>query len=333
MTIETSRRSSTRASNARSAGSAWRSSARSASDRPAHSGRLGGERDADAGPARVGRDVLPARDRRARSRHGRCRGRAGRSGRPRSRRRRGPGARAAGSSRGSWRQRCTGTGPRRRRDPSARAASSRATASPARPQTARDPHLRCETWRRPPGPPARTVAIDSSSDAKSPSASLRMWVAYSPPSRGRRGDERLELGGVGVHPGRVDEPGRQADRARVERRLDARRPWRPSRSPSAGVPRCPCTDAADRPVTDEEGDVRPEPLVGDELEVLPERPPARGQAVRAERQLDELASARRSAAPAIRRSCPTAGSCSPGGDGWPARHRRAASRPNARAGR
>ena len=41
---------------------------------------------------------------------------------------------------------------------------------------------------------------------------------------------------------------------------------------------------ADRPVTDEEGDVRPEPLVGDELEVLPERPPARGQAVRAQRR-------------------------------------------------
>ena len=111
-----------------------------------------------------------------------------------------------------------------------------------------------------------------------------------PASCGRRGDERLELARVRVHPGRVDEPGRQADRARVERRLDpgdhgghllGRR-----RARLAAHDRC-----ADRPVADEEGDVRPEPLVGDALEVLPERPPARGQAVRAKRELDDLAPA------------------------------------------
>ena len=82
------------------------------------------------------------------------------------------------------------------------------------------------------------------------------------------------------------------------------------------------TDAADRPVPDEERDVRPEPLVGDEIEVLPVRPPARGQAVRAKRQLDDLAPAGGHRRQRCRRSCPTAGSCSPGGDGWPARHRR-----------
>ena len=42
--------------------------------------------------------------------------------------------------------------------PSARAASSTATASAARPHTARAPHLRCETWRRAPAAPASRAA-------------------------------------------------------------------------------------------------------------------------------------------------------------------------------
>ena len=51
----------------------------------------------------------------------------------------------------------------------------------------------------------------------------------------------------------------------------------------------PMTDAADRAVADEERDVRPERLLRDAIEVLPERPPPRDEAVRPQRQLDDLA--------------------------------------------
>ena len=62
MTTETSRRSATSASKARSDGSAWRSSASSARERPAHSGWLAAYEMRSALPARIGGDVLPARD-------------------------------------------------------------------------------------------------------------------------------------------------------------------------------------------------------------------------------------------------------------------------------
>ncbi len=51
---------------------------------------------------------------------------------------------------------------------------------------------------------------------------------------------------------------------------------------STVAPPAPRTDAADRPVPDEERDVEPSALRLDRVEVLPERPPPRDQAVAAE---------------------------------------------------
>ena len=78
--------------------------------------------------------------------------------------------------------------------PSARAASSRATASPARPQTARDPHLRCETWSRAAGP-GRADRRDRFVERREQAIGLVAHVGrVQPAARGRRGDERLDLG-------------------------------------------------------------------------------------------------------------------------------------------
>ena len=104
--------------------------------------------------------------------------------------------------------------------PSARAASSRSIASPARPQTVFDPHLRCETCSRAPDPAARTAAIDSSSDVEQPVGLVAHVRRVEPAAPRRRGDERLDLARRRVHPGRVDQAGRQPERARIERRLD-----------------------------------------------------------------------------------------------------------------
>ena len=175
--------------------------------------------------------------------------------------------------------------------PSARAASSTAMASPARPHTARAPHLRCETWSRAPAAPAsraaRTVAIDSASDANRPAPSLRMCVAYRPPRRAAAVTSCDELVGVGVDPGRVDQPGRQPERAGVQRGLDLahhRRALRLGCRSRLGAHHGP----ANRPVPDEERDIQPERLGRDGVQVLAERPPARDQLVRSQRQLDEL---------------------------------------------
>ena len=69
-------------------------------------------------------------------------------------------------------------------------------------------------------------------------------------------DERLDLVRRGVHPGRIDQPARQADRTGVHGRLDLadHRARAPRRRAAAG-PR-PRTDATDRPVADQEGEVR-----------------------------------------------------------------------------
>ena len=157
---------------------------------------------------------------RGRSPPGRGPGRAGRTAPPRTHPRRAPGARAAGSSRGSSRRPCTGTGRPRRRGRRPARARAPPTASPARPQTAVEPPLRCDTWSRAPEPAARIAAIDSSSDANSPSHSLRMWVAYRPPRRAVAVTSASTSSGGACMPGRVDQPGREPDRAGVERRLD-----------------------------------------------------------------------------------------------------------------
>ena len=192
--------------------------------------------------------------------------------------------------------------------PSARAASSRATASPARPQTDRAPHLRCETWSRagrrpPPGPPRSTRrARRTARRSRCACASRTGRRAGPPPRRAPRS-----------RPARRACPARRSGRttARTRRRRARPRPRRPSPTAprrSRGRASAPITDAADRAVPDEERDVRPERLLLDPVEVLGERPPARDQPVRAQRQLDELAAAVGDRREACRRSCPTAGS-------------------------
>ena len=177
--------------------------------------------------------------------------------------------------------------------PSARAASRTPTASAARPHMLCDPHLRCETWSRPPSPAARTAASASSSASNSPSASLRMCdrVQRAVPRRGP--DQGGHLDRPRVHARGVDEARREPDRARLDRRVDLGAPSPRSsiggRRPGVGPEHRP----ADRPVPDEERDVRPERLALDLVEVLGERLPARGQRVRPQGQRDQLAPDRR----------------------------------------
>ena len=105
----------------------------------------------------------------------------------------------------------------------------------------------------------------------------------------RRGHERLDLvGSARASPGRRSGPSRDPARPR---------PARPSTAPtiaasSSGVA-APSVGTEDGPangaVADEERDVRPERLLGDPIEVLPEGRPARRELVRPERQVDELA--------------------------------------------
>ena len=186
-----------RASNARSAGSRVRAPA-DLRERPARSSPGGSRAYEIRIPSQPGSggDVLPAGD--ARSHLGqvadRGRSRVG-AGPRRTRRRRAPGARAGGSSRGSSRRPCTGTGRRRRRGrrrgPRSRRADRLAGATPDRLRAA----LEVRDLQAAARPGRRTVAIASSSAANSPSASLRMWVAYSPPraaaaARARRARRR-----------------------------------------------------------------------------------------------------------------------------------------------
>ena len=58
-----------------------------------------------------------------------------------------------------------------------------------------------------------------------------MWVAYRPPRRGARGDERLDLVGRRVHPRGIDQARRETQRTGVHRRLDLARPSPPARRP------------------------------------------------------------------------------------------------------
>ena len=160
---------------------------------------------------------------------------------------------------------------------------------PARPQTTRAPHLRCEICSRAPAPPAsraeRTVAIDSASEANNPAPSFRMCVAMTTASSGRA-DQCHELVRVCVDPRRVDEPRGQAERAGLERGLDLANHRRPLR---LGWRRLrPHHGPAHRPVPYEERDVQPERLGRDGVQICIERPPARDQLVRSQGELDEL---------------------------------------------
>ena len=283
-TIETSSRSSISASNASSAGSACRSSARSASDRPAQSGWLGGERDPDPGPARIGRHVLPARDP---ARHLRADAVADIRVAERARRtppRRGPAAPAAGSWPGvvaAARVRVLvrgdieplGAGGLQPCD---------GLAGPS-PDGAR---AALEVRDLEPGAFARRAdrVDDSSSDANRSSHSLRMCVAYSPPCRAEAVTSASTSCAVRVHPGRVDQPARQADRAGVHRRLDLADHRAPAPARWAVRGSAPRTDARTVPCPTRNATFGPESLLLDALEVLPERPPARDESVRPQRR-------------------------------------------------
>ena len=234
MTIETSRRSSTRASKARSAGSAP-SSVAELGERPAGPvGMAGGVRDRGSRPSPGSTPTFsqpempcaisvldPGADLRVAERGDAVVDAERQQGR---RQDRWP---------ASSRRPCTGTGRRRRRGPRPGRLPARATASPARPHTALAPHLRCETWSRAPSPAARTVAIASSSASNRPSDSLRMCVAYRPPRRGRGPTSAAISLGPACMPGRVDQPDRQPERAGVDRRLDLGDHRRAARRPSA----------------------------------------------------------------------------------------------------
>ena len=104
-----------------------------------------------------------------------------------------------------------------------------------------------------------------------------------PAAPGRRSDQGLDLRRGGVHPGGIDESGGEADRAGVERvldRADHRRELLVGRRSRVGADdRCP-----DRALADEERDVQAERLLGDAIEVLPERPPSGDEPVRAQQQ-------------------------------------------------
>ncbi len=251
-----------------------------------------GERDPDARPARIHGHILPARDPALHLGDGTVpdpvvgeRGDALLHAET-------PAGSAAGSSRGSSRPPCTGTGPRPTSSPSARALSRTATASAARPHTARAPHLRCDTWSRdsttPPSRTARIVPIDSASDANSPAASFRMWVAYSPPRRVAAVTSTASSSGVGVKPRGVDQPRREPEGARVERHLHLRHHHRRELGVGRDRRLGPHHRAADGPVADQERDVQPERLGVDRVEVLAERAPPCRQPVLPERQVDEL---------------------------------------------
>ena len=203
----------------------------------------------------------PIRRSRAPSRRRRGPGPRGRSARRRNPRHRARGDWAGGSWPGSSRRPCTGTGPRRHPGPSARAASRTAMASPARPHTARAPHLRCETWSR--GPVGASVArrpdrrdrfVERVEQPGALVAHVRRVQATAP--CGRR-DQGHELVGGGMHPRRVDQPGRQPERAGVQRGLDLAH-HRPALIVGGGAGLGAHHGPTDRPLPDEERDIQPE---------------------------------------------------------------------------
>ena len=294
MTMETSSRSSTSASKASSAGSRVELVGE-LGQRPARPVRVARrERDPDPVPARVGGHVLPARDA---ALHLGADPVADVAGRPERRDARidAEAEQRRRQDRGQRRGRgCVRVLVGRDVESLGASASSRAMASPARPQTAREPHLRCDTWSRAPRPRRRGPpdGIDSSSDSNRPSHSLRIWVAYRPPRRAAAVTSAATSSRAHACPARRSAR-RQADRAGVHRRLDLADHRAPAPARSACPASAPRTEAAHRPVPDQERHVRPERAVPRPVEVLAERSPARDQLVGPERQLDELAAAYR----------------------------------------
>ena len=222
MTIETSSRSSISASKARSTGSRSSSSASSASERPDHSGWLAAYDDPDARPSPGRRSRSPSPSSPSlRSPLGRARGRRGSARaatQPST-----PSAEQRGRQdrrRGSWWRRCTGTGRRRRRGPRRAPPRGRAIASAARPHTGREAHLRCETWRRAP----RTRVADGGDRlverAEQPVRLVAHVGRVQAAAARRRAHQRRELGGRRMHPRRVDQARRQAERPGIHRGLD-----------------------------------------------------------------------------------------------------------------
>ena len=134
----------------------------------------------------------------------------------------------------------------------------------------------------------RTDGLDRLADRLEQAVALvshMRGVQAAVPGRGR--DQRRDLVGRRVHPRRVDEPGRQAERARVHRGVD--RGDHRGQLVRGGRPRVGAQHGpANRPVADQEGDVRAERLLGDPIEVLAEARPAGLELVRAQRQVDQL---------------------------------------------
>ena len=210
MTTETSSRSSRRTSKASSSGSPWSSSASSASDRPDHSGRLAANE--MRRPPQPGSEATFSQPEIPRSISDRTRSRTCGSASADTQSST-PSAWSAGGRivarvvaaavYGYW------SAPTSR--PSARASSSRATASPARPHTERDPHLRCDTWRR----RARTRRPDGRDRLVERLEQAVALVAHvgrvHAAAARRRGHERLDLVGSaraspGRRSGRVERP-------------------------------------------------------------------------------------------------------------------------------
>ncbi len=109
---------------------------------------------------------------------------------------------------------------------------------------------------------------------------------------GGRRDDGGDLPGPGMHPGRVDQPGRDAHGSRVERLLGVR-----DHGCQLGVVRRSVVRAEDRApdgaVADEEGDVEAQRLGVDRLEVLRERGPRRHELAGVEVRLNQRPGRRR----------------------------------------
>ena len=275
-------------------------------------------RDDDPVPARIRRHVLPARQpsrlvvadpaRVAGSRmaaHDLVGGRA-------------RGSPAAGPSRGSSPPRCTGTGRRSTSRPARRARSRRATSTSAIPHIGPRAGLEVRDLEahRPPGPFARRPGgrdrlVDRPEHPARLVAHVR-GVQRVPPGGG--GDERRDLVGPGVHARGVDEAARDADRAGLERLVDVRDHRR-----QLGLARargCPGRGRRCGPCRGRRGTRRSARAAAPRRRRGTRRTSSRTGRARARRGRRRAWPAQAaSAARTCSRSCPTAGSCSPGGGG------------------
>ena len=217
MTIETSSRSATSASSARSTGWASSSSASSASVRPAHSGWLAAnEMRMPAQPGSLATPFQPetpsaiSAATRSRMCGSASAARQASTPRPWSSGGRIAASVVAAAVYGYWSAATS--------SPSARAASSRAIASPALPQTAREAHFRCETCSR--APARRPGRWRWLVERRQQVVRFVAHVGRVQPAARAAPPDQVSTRPPCVHPGRVDEPGRQAERPGIHRRLD-----------------------------------------------------------------------------------------------------------------